>query len=605
VTEDGVSGGIHAGDSGDGGGDGAGVPETVWRVREPDPAAVEAVADALGLRPMTALALVNRGVADPEDARVFLDPDLACLHDPFRLPDMTKAVDRLCRALDSGEKIFLHGDYDADGVTSISLLYRAFLILKADVVPYVPSRGGGYDLQRAGVDRAKEAGASLILTADCGTCAHDAINYAVSLGLDVIVTDHHRPEPTLPPAVAIVNPYREDAEETPPFRDLCGAGMAFKLMDALFARRQPELRAAFRERFTDLAALGTVADVSTLGGENRILVANGLRSLNEPRKPGVVALVNSLRLRRVDARAIAVNIGPHLNAAGRMGDAEIALRLLIARTDAEAAEVAREMEALRTRAREESDRVTKEALLEAIQPENQGRRVLVLARKRWGKGVVGVAAARVAEYTRRPTVLLSYNDESNSYSGSARTWGGFHILTALKACESLLLRCGGHRASAGLSLKAENLEAFREMVHAVTEGQISDVPEAPTLEVDAEVTDGNVWSFEQVTELSRLEPFGVGNPEPLFVTRGAFATAVRWVGKEQGTLQAWFRLPGCTHAVKCVVFRGTFAEDSSAGRLVRKMQPGNYYDIAYAPKINEWEGRASVEITLKDLRLSE
>lgn len=577
---------------------------TVWQIQEPDPEAVNWLSESLQIGPLTAGTLVNRGVKDPEEARIFLNPELSSLHDPFRLPDMEKAIDRLCKALDANEKIFLHGDYDADGVTSVSLLYRAFQVLKADVVPFVPSRSDGYDLQRSGVDRAKEAGATLIVTADCGTCARDAISYAVSQGLEVIVTDHHRPEPELPPALAVLNPYREDVPEAPPFRDLCGAGMAFKLMDALFSRRMPEGRAAFRERFADLAALGTVADVSTLTGENRILVTHGLRSLNDPRKPGLVALVNSLKLRerKIDARAISQNIGPHINAAGRMEDADIALRLLIARTDSEAVEIAREMEALRTRAREECDRVTKEALLDAIMPENEGRRVLVLARKRWGKGVVGVAAARVAETMRRPAVLLSYNEETDSYSGSARTYGSFHILTALKACEKLLLRCGGHRASAGLSLEAKRLEEFREMVHLVTEGQISDIPEPPTLLIDAEVTDGSVLSFEQVTELSTLEPFGVGNPEPMFVTRGAFVTAVRWVGKDQGTLQAWFRLPGCTQSVKSVVFRGAFREGSPAAVLVQKMQPGNYYDLAYTPKINEWDGRASVEISLKDLR---
>lgn len=567
--------------------------ETIWRVAEPDPATVDGLARGLDLHPLLARLLVNRGIGDPEAARRFLQPSLDDLHDPGCLPDVDKAVDRLARAIEKRERIFVHGDYDADGVTSAALAIRALSALGASVIGYVPKRTDGYDLQIAGVDRARAAGARLILTADCGVCAVEAVAHAREQGLDVVITDHHRPGPTLPEAVAVVNPYREECAAE--FKHLCGAGVLFKVLDALVARIAPAHRDSFRRRFVDLVALGTVADVTPLIDENRVFVAHGLRALARSRKEGIRALLLSLNLqdKPLDARSIAWSLGPRLNAAGRMEDADLAFRLLVTKDPDEAEQLAVQLAALHDKTREETARVTTEALAEALSPEQAGRRVLVLAREVWGKSVVGIAATRIAEQCRRPVILLSYDKETDHFHGSARSWGEFNLHTALHACEKLLGKFGGHSQSAGVSLPAANLEAFRERMHELAAEAISLEPAAPELGVDAEV-DGGDWTYSFVEQLDALGPFGRENPEPVFVTRGAMALGPRRMGKDGGTLGLDVRLPALHVPLRAVWFRN--------GDRADQLRSGDEVDIAYTPKVSEWNGRVRVELMLQDLR---
>lgn len=572
-------------------------PAAEWRVAEPpDEQVVASLSEALRLSPLVAGLLAIRGVKDAEMARRFLNPSLDDLFDPYALPDVEKAVDRLARAIETKERIFLHGDYDADGVTSAALCLRALTALGADVIGYVPKRTEGYDLQRAGVDRAKSVGATLIVTADCGVCAVDPVAYANGLGIEVIITDHHRPGPALPEAVAVVNPYREDCN--PPFRELCGAGVAFKVVDALVQRIAPAHRRAFHRNFVDLAALGTVADCTPLRGENRILVAHGLKAIAEGKKTGLKALLLSMNLsgRPLEADDISFKLGPRLNAAGRMEDADLAFRLLTTKDPDDAEQLAVQIGALAEKSREETARVTTEAMIDALSPEHAGRRVLVLARERWGKGVIGIAAARIVEATRKPVVLLSYDRETEHWHGSARSWGEFSLHEAFHACAELLGRFGGHSASAGVSLPSANLEAFRDRMHALAEGKISDEVTVPTVEIDAEVEDGSVLTFGLVEQLNRLAPFGRENPEPLFVTRGAVVLSARRVGKDGNTFSLQARLPGMSGSMKAVWFR--------SGEWADRLHMGDEVDLVYTPKINEWRGSASVELTLRDLRLS-
>ena len=362
---------------------------------------------------------------------------------------MEKAIGRVGKAMDDGEKIFLHGDYDADGVTSAALVFRALTSLGANVHGHVPKRSDGYDLQKAGVDKAKALGASLILTADCGSCAVEAVAYAKSLGIEVVVTDHHLPGPILPDAVAIVNPHRQDS--APPFRDLCGAGVAYKFLDALISRRAPQHREVFRRRFLDLVALGTVADVTPLRGENRIFVKQGLRCIANAERTGIRALLNSMELlnKPLDARTISFRLGPRLNAAGRVEDATLAYRLLSTKDPDEAESLAVQLGAMHDAIREETARATTEAVAEAFLPEFTDRRVLILAREKWGKGILGIVATRLVEAFRRPVILLSHHAEGGYYAGSARTYSDFNLHQALHSCSDLLEHFGGHSAAAG------------------------------------------------------------------------------------------------------------------------------------------------------------
>ena len=573
-------------------------PALIWQFRETDTSAADSLSAALGLTPLVARLLVNRGVSDVEEATRFLDPRMDHLHDPYTLPDVEKAVTRLALAIEKGEKIFLHGDYDADGVTSTALCLRALTVLGANVTGFVPRRTDGYDLQRPGVDRAHAMGATLIMTADCGSCAIEPIRYANSRGIDVVVTDHHRPGPELPPAHAIVNPYREDCER-PPFRELCGAGVAFKVLDALVERLQPMHRTAFRRQFVDLVALGTVADVTPLRGENRVFVTYGLRALAEGKKAGLRALMISMDMmgRTLDTESISWKLGPRLNAAGRMEDADLAFRLLVTKDPEEATQLALELGLLAERSRDETARVTTEAMADALSGEHDGRRVLVLAREAWGKGVIGIAANRIVDHCRRPVILLSHDKHNDLYVGSARTYGTFNLHTALHGCSELLERFGGHSASAGVSLKPANLAAFRDKIHDLAEGFISDEPIAATLDIDAEVESGTELSFAMVEQMQRLAPFGKENPEPVLATRGAVVQSSRRCGKDNNTCQLHLLLPGLTNSIKAVWFRN--------GEWADRLEMGDTVDIAYTPKINEWRGSANVELSLKDIRAGE
>jgi single-stranded-DNA-specific exonuclease len=569
----------------------------IWQVKTAETGAVESISAALGVSRLTATLLVNRAVANPEAADIFLNPCLDDLFDPLLLPDMEKAVARLSGAIDTGETIFLHGDYDADGVTSTALGLRALTAMGANVIPHVPRRSDGYDLQIAGVEKAKEKGATLILTADCGTRALPAVARAHELGLEVIITDHHRPGPELPPAFAIVNPYRDGFEV--PFQALCGAGVIFKVMDALITLRRPSARRAFQERYLDLVALGTVADMTPLVGENRILVSHGLRILSDTTKKGLRSLIQSLNLRgkQLTSENIGWSLGPCLNAAGRMEEAEIAFRLLVTGNEEEAEQLTVQLAALREHSKTESARVTLEAMQEALSDEYIDQKVLVLAREKWGKGVVGLAATRVLEATRRPVMLLSYNAENDLYVGSARSRGGFALHTALAQCHDLLARYGGHSLSAGLSVPAKNLDAFRVRINAIADEFISDEPEPATIEIDAEITDGHSLTLRLLEEFGLLEPFGEENPEPVFVTHGAEIMEVRRCGKGNETLQVQLMLPGMSQRTKAVWFRnGDRAED---------LRIGDEIDIVYTPKINDWQGRLNVELYLKDIKVGE
>ena len=571
-------------------------PPAEWRIApQPDASDIERIAADVRVHPLIARLLLNRQVTDADEARRFLAPSLDDLFDPYLLPDMEKAVERLAQAIDRKERIFLHGDYDADGVTSAALVLRALSALGADIVGYVPRRTDGYDLQVTGVERAQSLGATLILTADCGVCAVEPVRRANELGMEVIVTDHHRPGPELPPALAVVDPYRDDCA-APPFRDLCGAGVAFKVIDALVQRIAPGHRAAFHRNFVDLAALGTVADCTPVISENRILVAYGLKAIAEGKKTGLKALLLSMNMtgRALEADDISFKLGPRLNAAGRMEDADLAFRLLTTRDPDEAEQLAVQIGALAEKSREETARVTTEAMIEALLPEHAERRVLVLARQRWGKGVIGIAAARIVEQCRKPVILLSYDADTDHWHGSARTWGAFNLHAAFHECAELLGRFGGHSASAGVSLPAANLDAFRDKLHTLAEGVISDEPTSPTVDIDAEVEDASIWSFGLVDQMNRLAPFGRENPEPTFVSRGAVVLSARRVGKDGNTFTLQARLPGMTGSMKAVWFRN--------GDWADRLTTGDEVDIVYTPKINEWRGSASVELTLKDLR---
>ncbi len=579
-------------------------PSAKWHVAMPSPAAVDALVGALELSPITAALLVNRGVSTPEAARAFLSPDIADLSDPYRFPDMEAAVDRLAFAVENKEKIFVHGDYDADGVTSAALCVRALQSLGGDVTGYVPRRSDGYDLQKPGVDKARTLESRLILTADCGVQAVESVAYAKEHGIDVVVTDHHRPGKVLPDACAVVNPYRDDPAAIArtsvlDFQDYVGVAVAFKTLDALTERIRPSARAAFRKNFLDLVALGTVQDMAPVIGENRLFVTYGLAALASSQKKGIQTLIRHFGLdkeKALLAEHIGFRFGPFLNSAGRMGDADKAYRLLITKDQDEADQIAADLEGMNTQRKQEQARIVTDASVLALLPEYADRRVLVLAQDTWKGGLVGLAAGNLVGLFNRPVVLLSYNRDRHEYHGSARGFGSFHMLDALRACGDLgmLGRYGGHSAAAGVTVLGDHFEAFCDRMHDLAADTVDMTDLAPTIAIDAEIPDGRALTFGLLEEIDRLEPWGRGNEEPVFSTCGVRVQEVRRVGKDQNTLNLQLQLPGMFGATKAVWFKNGAAADMLA--------PGSRVDIAYRPKFNHWQGNTKIELYLKDLR---
>ena len=432
-----------------------------WRiVPRPDPAQVQALATALKLPAALAGLLVQRGYGSEDAARRFLRPALSELSDPWRLAGMAEAVEAIVSTIRAGGRILVHGDYDVDGQCASTLLTRALRVAGADVLPFLPHRlRDGYDFGPAGLEAARAAGASLVITCDCGITAYDTVLAARSAGIDVVVTDHHLPGEQLPPALAVIDPQR--ADDTSGANQLCGTGIAFKLVQALVPALGLPTNLPFH--LLDLVALATVADVVPLQGENRILVKHGLKVLHESRWPGLRALLDATGLsgKEVKAHHLGFILGPRLNAAGRVGDATDGLKLLLSDDPGEAAALAQKLEALNTERQALDQRILDEALEQVERTAHPDRDAgFVLSAEGWHPGVVGIVASRVVERYGRPTFLIAFDGDIGK--GSGRSTSRFNLHSALLSCGDLLERYGGHHMAAGLTIRRGQLDAFRE-----------------------------------------------------------------------------------------------------------------------------------------------
>jgi single-stranded-DNA-specific exonuclease len=497
------------------------------------------VTDLLLPEPLCRL-LVGRGYADPDAAKRYLRPRLDQLQPPETLYDLPRAVDRIASAVRRGETIFVHGDYDVDGMSSTALLTRVLRGCGAtNVVPFVPNRlTDGYDLGPAGVAAARAAGATLVITCDCGTSAVAAVDDLNAAGIDVIITDHHLPGGPLPAAYAVCNPRR--AESGAADQDLAAVGVAFKLALALCdALGVP---AALAHRQLDLVALATIADVAPLRGENRILVRYGLKLLADTTHPGLRALIRSSGLegKPLTAGRIGFVLAPRLNAAGRIADAKLGLRLLLADTEGEANVIARELEEL-NRARQELDRsVLDDAVRMLDAPGMRDKYAYVLSREGWHAGVIGIVASRIVEQTARPAVLVAI--EHGIGKGSGRSIGPFDLHAALGECAAHFQRYGGHRAAAGLTMDASGIPAFAEQFDAVARTRLTADDLVPELRLDVDIDlDGVGDELEKLVR--HFEPFGMGNPAPVFRSRAVhLSSAPRRIGTDGVRLT--FDVPG-------------------------------------------------------------
>ncbi|MFO7900502.1 MAG: single-stranded-DNA-specific exonuclease RecJ [Planctomycetota bacterium] len=575
-------------------------PSTVlrWIVPEPDPARRAALAQDLGVSPITAQILLNRHVEDTASARKFLSPKLNDLAEPRLLPDLDAAVDRLDHAARHKENVVIYGDYDVDGASATALLVRFLRLAGLDVDYYIPHRiEEGYGLNVGAIDELRARGADLIITVDCGVSAVEETARAREAGIDIIVTDHHEPGDEIPPAVAVIDPKR--TESLYPFRELSGVGVAFKLAWALAERFSPGRRMAdrFREFLLNslgLVALGTVADMVPLLGENRVLAAYGLKMLSGTASPGLRALIDEAQLRRprLSTRDIAFRLAPRLNAAGRMANARLAVELMITDDSIRARDIATELEqhnvARQKRQREMAEHAREMFLQQA---DAETARVIVLAHDDWHAGIVGIVASRLVDEFGRPTALIATGDGVGR--GSARSVPGFHLFNALDGFRDRLLSFGGHEGAAGFQIAAADIPALREHLGAVAARQSPETFQ-PALDVDAEIELRDI-SERLISELERLAPHGEANRPPLLVVHGVHvAGKPRLIGMKAQHVS--FYVSDGRNSFRTVGFwMGERVYDAIvAGQ--RELS------LAFSPRIDTWSGSGAVELHLKDAR---
>jgi len=569
-----------------------------WESLSCDGAAVTRLSEAIGVSPVVAKLLCQRGLDDPDLAARFLNPSLDHLHDPFALADMGAAVDRILAGIARKERIAIHGDYDVDGITSTVIVRRALELLGADVVHFIPERlKDGYGLQPAAIERLHADGVALIISVDCGIRGADAARKARELGVDLIITDHHEPDVELPPAFAVINPKRRDCSY--PDKYLAGVGVALKLVQALCRRSDRE---SWLPGFIKVAAIGTLADVVPLVGENRVIAKVGLDLLTRgPHKVGLRALldVSGLTGKTIDSYHISFQLAPRVNAAGRMSTPDIATRLLLAADETMAEEVrqlAMQLDGENVRRQEEEAAILAAAKKVAMtDPDVGARSVLVVAGDGWHRGVIGIVASKLVDAFHRPAIVLSVED--GIAHGSCRSISKFDMLGALERCASMLIRFGGHKQAAGLALESGRIREFRAAVNTVADETLGPEDLMPRLKIDSDLTFRDITGSVAAGIVS-LAPFGAGNARPVFAARGVEIIDGPRKLKERHLKMA---LKQEGRIFRAVAWRSAERYDD----LDARRASGGAIDVAFSLEQNQYNGETYVELTLADLRNSE
>ena len=568
----------------------------IWEISPRSPY-TKTLAEKLKITPIFAQVLLNRNLTEPSAARAFLSPKLTDLVEPARLPGMSAAVERIRQALEKDEKIVIYGDYDVDGISSVAILWHLIHLLGRKAEYYIPHRTDeGYGLNAEAIRLLAEAGTTLLITVDCGITAAEEISLAKQLGMDVIITDHHQPDVHLPDALAIVHTALDPQYPNP---NSSGAMIAFKLAWSLAEsyKRGGQMPAQLRQYLlnaTTLAGLGTIADVVELLGENRSLANYGLRALEESDLPGIRALVEAADLGKkgLDSYDIAFTLAPMLNAAGRMGHARLAVELLTTDNQYRAMQIAqylKEQNKLRQKYQREIFKQVRQRIHDSGF-NHPDRKTIVLAGENWHPGVIGIVASRVIDDFYRPTILI--NLENGTGQGSGRSIEGFNLHAALGACREHLIRFGGHEMAAGQRIESGKVAVFAEQFEAYAHKQIADkMLESPLL-IEAETCIRD-FSPKLMEELETLEPFGQGNPRPVFATRGVRLIAPpRRCGAKSDHLQ--ISIQDDTGSVRCIGF--------GMGALEKKLIESESFHIAYQPQYNTWNGSTQLQFVLSDVQ---
>lgn len=567
------------------------LPAARWNVSVRNRSAEELLQRELGIPSLLAAVLAQRGYTDPEQANQFLNPSLDQLHSPSLLPDYEAARDAILGARDRKELIFVHGDYDVDGVTSAAMFNRFLQAIGCNVRTHVPHRmREGYGIHAMAVEAAREAGAKLFLTCDCGVSAHDQVDQANEAGMAVVVTDHHSISGNLPNALAVVNPHRADSRY--PFDELSGAGVVFKLCAGL-SQELGHDNANYCRAFLDLAALGTIADVMPLVGENRIIAKFGLQRLADTKKPGLRALIQAANIsvelgKPLRASHVGFQLGPRLNAAGRINDAAMALNLLLENDPTAAELLAKQIEAVNTERKGEQQRVMDQAVEIVLSKGSQNRNVIFIANEGWHSGIVGIVAGRLVEMFCRPSFVLTIDSKTGMAKGSARTIPGFNLADAIRAHPDLMSG-GGHAMAAGCSLKASDVEKAADALDAYAGEFLTPEDFVPTIRVDMEV-DASEVNLQAAESLSKLEPFGFANPEPMFLSRGLKVAQI---------------LPTKNPIHVRLVLQTESGSSVSGiafgiGERLTHSGAGIGADLLFQPNVDEWKGARTLKWQVKD-----
>lgn len=575
--------------------------------------AIENIAVAIGCSKTLATLIYNRGYKDKASAMAFIEKSQEILHDPFLLNDMGVAVETILSAVKNGKRITIYGDYDVDGVTSVSILYLYLKGLGGNVSYYIPSRmSDGYGMSMGAIEALKNDGTQLIITVDTGVTAVEEIKYARELGIDVVVTDHHECADTLPSGVAVINPKRKDS--TYPFQSLAGVGVVFKLLCALEKiSSNSTITEATRKiayEYSDLTAIGTIADVMPVIDENRIITALGLHKAEKTNRIGLNSLIQYCRsgegkaqkttkAKKISSGFVGFTLAPRINAAGRLYSANTSVELFLANNKSQAEALAEKLCDINKERQTQENNIAESAFNQVESKGYLGKSIMVLDSTDWHHGVVGIVSSRVSDRFGVPSILISFEGNSDPFDpeaigkGSGRSVGGMNLVNALNSCADLLEKYGGHELAAGLSIKRKNLQLFKERIEKYADECFKENPPVHHLEIDCEL-DVNALSTELVKEISVLEPYGVANPTPVFYSEGLVINGITPVGMNRH--------------IKLTL--GNYKKRITAMLFSKSLQDfeftyGDEVDIAYNLEINEFNGTETIQLNLKDIRLSQ
>ncbi len=557
-----------------------------WKYKELDEEKIDEIVRKFDVPELLATVLVNRGIVDDEEIRVFLNPTRSDFHDPYLMPDMEIAVERIIKAINNQEKVIIYGDYDVDGITSITVLKKFLKTCGLEVDYYIPNRlSEGYGLNKAAIDYIKEKEYTLIITVDCGISGIEEIEYANSLGIETIVTDHHEPMEVLPPAVAIVDLKRKD-NDTYPFKSLAGCGVVFKLTQALGMRLGIDEKEYLK--YLDIVCVGTISDIVPLVDENRVIAKLGLKLVEVTRNPGLKALLNASGYKVVNSNTISFGIAPRINACGRMGYEEEALKLFLTENLVQASEITERLNKY-NRDRQEIEKNIYDEAIKMMEKEDSNAQSIVLGSNNWHHGVIGIVSSKITEMYFKPSILICFEGEDGK--GSGRSIPGFDLHEALAETAKYLEKYGGHEMAVGLSLKKNNFNRFKEAFEKyVEEKDITGI--VPIIEIDKQISlkdiDSNI-----VKQLDLLEPFGEANRRPIFVYKNLKIDSIRALSDGKHLKMT---LKDGNTIVNAIGF--------NMGQLSKEYMIGDRIDVVGTLEINAYNGREMVQINVKDIMKS-